>query len=93
MPVVDWETFDLEPLAAELRAKLPAPDAEKMVWAFEEALHVARVDDGLLEHLIAAAVCLRASSEDETPRTILEQLFRRSVSDGEWRDEYAHLVR
>jgi hypothetical protein len=86
-----WEDFDLELLAAEVRSTMPAPEAEKTIWAFEEALRVARVDEGLLEYLLVATVCLLAHCEGSTPRTILETFFRRSVSDEEWRSGYAGL--
>jgi hypothetical protein len=86
-----WDDFDLNLLAAEVRATTPAPDAEKTIWAFEKALRVARVDDGLLEYLLVATVCLLAQSEGSTPRTVLETFFCRSVSDEEWRSRYARL--
>ena len=41
--------------------------------------------------MLVAAVSLVALDEDETPRTILDRIFRRSVSDEEWRREYAPL--
>jgi hypothetical protein len=86
-----WEDFDLELLAAKVRATTPAPDAEKTIWAFEEALRVARLDHGLLEYLLVATVCLLARGEGSTPRTVVETFFRRSVSDEEWRSGYAGL--
>jgi hypothetical protein len=86
-----WDDFDLHPLAAELRATRSAPDAEKAIWAFEEALRVARVDDGLLDYLLVAIVCLLATGEGSTPRTVLETVFRRAVSDDAWRSRYAEL--
>jgi hypothetical protein len=89
---VDWDTFDPEPLFEAIRERGPAPDAEKTVWAFERALQVARTDGAVVEHLVAAGVCLLAYERGETPRTILEQMFRRSVSDLDWRDEYAHFA-
>jgi hypothetical protein len=46
----------------------------------------------LLDYLLAAAVCLIAHAECETPRTVLEQVFRRSVTDHEWRHRYAPLL-
>jgi hypothetical protein len=88
---VNWESVDPEPLFAAIRQRGPAADAERSVWAFERALVAARIDGDLLRHLLVACVCLVAHEEGETPRTVLERLFRRSVSDREWREEYAPL--
>ena len=89
---VDWHEIDPEPLFDAIRARGPAPDAEQAVWAFEQALGVARIDGRLVEHLLVACVCLRAFDEDVAPRTILEQTFRRSVTDGEWHERFAPLL-
>ncbi len=89
---MDWHAVDLGALNEELRATLPPAEAEKVVYALEEALRVARVDDELLDCLLLAAVCLRAHADGVTPRTVLERFFRRSVSDGEWRERYAGLL-
>jgi hypothetical protein len=88
---VNWHTVDPEPLFEAIRGRGPASDAERSVWAFERALAAARIDGDLLRHLLVACVCLVAHEEGETPRTVLERLFRRSVSDREWREEYAPL--
>ena len=88
---MDWEEFDLEPLARELRATLPAPQAEKMIWAFERALAVARVDGDLVDCLLAASICLAARRAGTSPRDVLESFFRRSVPDEVWRDRYLPL--
>ena len=63
-----------------------------MIYAFERALDVVRIDPELLDCLLAAAVCLKASAEGVTPRHVLEQFFRRSVSDDEWRGRYLDLL-
>ena len=89
---MDWESFDPTPLFEAIRERGPAPDAEKTVWAFERALQVARTDRALVEHLVVASVCLAAYELGETPRTILEQMFRRSVSDRDWQERYAGLA-
>jgi hypothetical protein len=89
---VDWESFDPTPLFEAIREQGPAPDAEKTVWAFERALRVARTDGALVEYLVVASVCLVAYELGETPRTILEQMFRRSVSDRDWQERYAGLA-
>ena len=70
----------------------PRSDAERSVWACERALIAARIDGSLLRHLLVACVCLVAHEEEETPRTVLERVFRRAVSDREWREEYAPLI-
>ena len=88
----NWSDLDLEALEMELRNTLPGPEAEKMVWAFERALAVARIDGDLLRHLLAATASLLAAAEASTPRTVFEAYFRRSVSDDEWRDRYANLL-
>jgi hypothetical protein len=89
---VDWGAIDPERLFGAIRERGPAPDAERAVWAFEQALGVARIDGELLSHLLVACVCLLAYGEDESPRTLLEQAFRRSVSDDEWRERFAPLL-
>lgn len=88
---VDWDSFDLEPLTQELREGVRGPDGEKMVWAFEQALGVARIDPDLLDYLLAAAACLLAHSSDTSPRDVLEAFARRSIPDSEWHDRYARL--
>jgi hypothetical protein len=89
---VDWDSFDPAPLFAAIRERGPAPDAEQTVWAFERALQVVRADAAFIEHLVVASVCVLAFDRGETPRTILEQIFRRAVSDGDWRETYAPLA-
>lgn len=90
--MLDWHDVSLDGLAEELRSSLPPAEAEKMVWAFEEVLAVARVDDDLLRYHLAAAASLIARAEDSSPRAVFEAFFRRSVSDDEWRDRYAALL-
>jgi hypothetical protein len=62
-----------------------------MIRAFEELLQLVRFDPGLLPSLLAAAVALSAYAEESSPRTVLEQWFRRSVPDEEWRERYLPL--
>ena len=87
----DWDTFDLGKLASELREDPGGAEGERMIWAFEEALRIARTGDDLLPHLLAATTCLLAQAEESTPRTVLEGFFRRSASDDAWRDRYRPL--
>jgi hypothetical protein len=91
MSEIDWHEVDLEKLGRELRATLPPAEAEKMVWAFERAVSVARIDADLLRYLLAAVASLLAGADDSSPRTVFETFFRRSVSDDEWRERYARL--
>jgi hypothetical protein len=88
---MDWNAIDAERLFDAIRQRGPTADAERSVWAFERALVAARIDETLLRHLLVACVCLLAHAEDETPRTVLDRVFRRAVSDREWREEYAPL--
>jgi hypothetical protein len=88
---VDWDSFDLEALAGFIRSDGTGPDAERMIWAFGEALRVARLDPELLSYLLAALTCLLARVEDCSPRDVLEAFFRRSISDEEWRASYLPL--
>jgi len=88
----NWHELELEHLHDELRRTLPAPEAEKMIWAFEQALNVAKVDGELLRYLLAAAASLVARAEESSPRAVFEAFFRRSVSDDEWRDRYVGLL-
>ena len=89
MSGIDWHELDLETLARELRETLPPAEAEKMIWAFEQALEVARLDVDLLRYLLAAVASLLAGAEESSPRAVFEAFFRRSVSDDEWRERYA----
>ena len=83
---MNWDSFDLDYLTGALREQTGGPDTEKTVWAFEEAVRVARIDDELLGYQLAAITCLLARLEGCSPRDVLEAWFRRSVSDQEWRE-------
>jgi hypothetical protein len=89
---MDWDTLEFSALFGHIRERFAESDAEKMVWAFERALDTARIDEHLLDYLLVAVVCLVARAQGDTPRSVLEQVFRRSVSDDEWRDRYAPLL-
>ena len=65
MTVVDWDSFDLEGFTRELRGDLSGPDADKLIWAFEHAVEVARTDDDLLGYLVVAILCLLARLDGE----------------------------
>jgi hypothetical protein len=86
-----WATFDPEELYEVIHARGPMSEAARTVWAFERAIAVARLDPELVRHLLVACVCLVANEEGTSPRTVLEQLFRRSVSDAEWRERFEPL--
>jgi hypothetical protein len=92
MPDPNWSQLDLRALAGELRATLPPAEAERMVWAFDQALAAARIDGELLRCLLAATASLVARAEESSPRAVFEAFFRRSVSDDEWRERYAGLI-
>jgi len=91
MATVDWSGFEAHELVEELRQRVGGADGEKMIWAFEQAIRVARIDEGLLDYLLAATVCLVARVNHASPRAVLEQFFRRSISDEEWRQRYLPL--
>jgi hypothetical protein len=88
---VQWDDFDEASLFELIRDRGPEEDAERTIRAFRYVLYAARNDPALLEHMLVAAVSLVALDQDETPRTILDRVFRRSVSDEEWRREFAPL--
>jgi hypothetical protein len=88
---MQWDEVEPERLFEVIRARGPAADAERTVWAFERALAVARLDPELVRHLLVAAVCVVAYEDGTSPRVVLENLFRRSVSDAEWRDHFESL--
>jgi hypothetical protein len=89
--VVDWDSFDIEEFTRELRGNIDGPDADKLIWAFERAIQVARIDDDLLSYLIVAILCLLARVDESSPRSVLEAFFRRSVSDEDWHRTYLPL--
>jgi hypothetical protein len=91
MTDMDWDRLELDDLVRELRENVGGPDGEKMIWAFEQAIRVARIDPELLEYMLAAVVCLLARSSDDSPRAVLEDFFRRSITDREWRERYLPL--
>jgi hypothetical protein len=88
----DWDAFELDALAADVRSRTTPADAEKTVWAFEQAVAVARIDEGLLDYVFVAALCLMARRDATTPRSILDLFFRRSVSDRSWNDDVLPLL-
>ena len=90
---MDWDAFDLEPLKEELRRACNRPEAERMVYAFESAIAIARIDPELLPPLLAATACLLARVEGASPRSVLEGYFRRAVSDEQWQEVYLPLFR
>lgn len=89
---MNWDTIDTERLFDAIRAEGTKSDAERTVWAFERGIAVARLEPELLRHLLVACVCLVAYEEKQSPRAVLEQIFRRSVSDAEWRDRFEPLL-
>jgi hypothetical protein len=88
---VDWDRFELNGLAREIRATARPADAEKTIWAFEEAVRVARIDPELLRYQLAAISCLIARLDGGSPRDVFEAFFRRSVADDDWRERFLPL--
>ena len=89
---MNWRAVDPEPLYEAIRERGPEADAERSVWAFDQALTTARIDGELLDHLLVACACLVAHREGRSPRWVLEQTFRRSVTDAEWNRRFAQLL-
>ena len=89
---MDWDNIDPSALFEQIREHFIGPDAERMIWSFERALDAARVDSSLLDYLLVATACLIAHAQRVTPRTVLEQYFRRAVPDDVWRERYATLL-
>jgi hypothetical protein len=92
MRYMDAVQPDPSALFAMIREDAPPADAEAMVWVMERALAVGRLDRRLLDHLAAAAVCALAYRDEETPRQVLEKLFRRAIDDERWRRDYGSLL-
>jgi hypothetical protein len=89
---MNWDEVDTAPLYEVIREQAPAADAERMIWALEHVLGGAKVDACLLDHLAVAAICALSYRDGETPRTVLEFLFRRAIDDERWRSDYASLL-
>ena len=89
---MDWHEVDPAPLFEAVREQTSPADGERMVWALERTLSGARIDPRLLDHLAVAAVCALAYRDGESPRSVLERLFKRSISDEHWHREYASLL-
>ena len=89
---MDWHELDPAALFSTVRGETDPADAERMIWALEQALSAGRVDPALLDHLAAAAVCAVAYRDGTTPRLVAEQLFRRAIADDAWRARYAELL-
>jgi hypothetical protein len=89
---MDWHHVDPAPLFEAVREQTSPADAERMVWALERILSGARIDPGLLDHLAVAAVCALAYRDGDSPRSVLERLFRRSIADEHWHSDYASLL-
>jgi hypothetical protein len=88
---VDWDDFDFDALVHELRERVGGPGGEKMIWALEQAVGVARIDPELLDYMLAAVTCLLARATDRSPRDVLGAFSRRSVADDDWHGRYAEL--
>ena len=89
---MDWHEIDPGALFEAIRQNSPAADAERMVWAWEQVLAGGRIDPTLFDHLAVAAICGIAYRDNETPRAVLENLFRRAIEDDRWTSDYASLL-
>jgi hypothetical protein len=89
---MEWDEIDASALFERIRAEAPPADAERMIWALEHILAAAHIDPVLLDHFAAAAICGLAYRDTESPKAVLDQLFRRVVSDEEWESDYAFLL-
>ena len=89
---MEWDEVDASKLFERIRAEAPPADAERMIWALEHILAAARIDPVLLDHFAAAAICGLAYRDAETPKAVLDQLFRRTVNDDQWENDYASLL-
>jgi hypothetical protein len=89
---MDWHELDPSRLFEVIRDETTPPDAEQMVWALDHIFAGARIDPQLLDHLATASVCALAFRDSDTPRAVLERLFRRAISDSRWRTEYSWLL-
>ena len=89
---MDWHEVDPTPLFETVREQTSPSEGERMVWALERVLSGARIDEGLLDHLAVAAVCALAYRDGESPRSVLDRLFRRSIADEHWHSDYASLL-
>jgi len=89
---MDWDEVDTGPLFESIRAQAAPADAEQMIWALEHVIAAARIDPFLLDHFAVAAVCALAYRDGETPRHVLEVLYRRAIDDERWRSDYAPLL-
>jgi hypothetical protein len=90
---VNWAGFDFERLASGLEATVGRREADRMARAFTEALRIAQLDEELLGYLLVSVVCLLARVHGCSPRDVLENSFRRSITDEEWRQTYLPLFR
>jgi hypothetical protein len=89
---MDWHELDPSRLYEAVRGQATPADAEQIVWALERIFAGARIDPNLLDHLATASICALAYRDSDTPRGVIEKLFRRSVSDSCWRSEYSSLL-
>ena len=89
---MEWDEIDASKLFERIRAEAPPADAERMIWALEHILAAARIDPVLLDHFAAAAICGLAYRDSETPKTVLDQLYRRTVNNDQWENDYAPLL-
>jgi hypothetical protein len=80
LPAVDRA---FERLVSQL---VQAPGGRRLARVVEDVQELAERDDDSLVDWVVAAVCVLAISWETTPRSVLEDFFRRAVADDVWRE-------
>ena len=92
MSHVDWENLDLTAVAEQLRRSHKEIEAERMIVAFEHCVELAKADEAFLDDVLVAVVCLLAHSHEKTPRDVLDECFKRAMTDTRWHADLAPLL-
>ena len=92
MGSVEWEEIDLTALAQQLRRGRKEIEAERMIVAFEHCVELAKADEAFLDDVLVAVVCLLAHSHEKTPRDVLDECFKRAMTDTRWHADLAPLL-
>ena len=87
-----WDDLDLEPLFDEIRADASPAEAERLIWAIERVRDAAALEEGMIDYLLVAAVCLEAVRRGLTPRQVLDRNVRSAIPDEVWLRRYAPLL-
>jgi hypothetical protein len=92
MSHVDWENLDLTAVAEQLRRSHKEIEAERMIVAFEHCVELAKADEAFLDDVLVAVVCLLAHAHEKTPRDVLDECFKRAMTDTRWHADLAPLL-